>query len=155
MLMNGRKILFFAYTEWYLYNFRSALLGAVDGAGYGVKCVSPPGPYGQRLRQAGFDWQALPFARDSRLGMLRSAWRTRASLRALIREDRPAVVHSFTLTSILLAGLAGLAGVSVRARWAACECGDRPGLRIYRHFAAASGAARCAAPVHPAGTGRG
>ena len=146
MLMNGRKILFFAYTEWYLYNFRSALLGAVDGAGYGVKCVSPPGPYGQRLRQAGFDWQALPFARDSRLGMLRSAWKTRASLRALIREHRPDVVHSFTLTSILLAWLACPSGLGV--------CRDRPGVRIYRHVAAASAAARRAAPVHPAGTGR-
>ncbi|HHP7246255.1 MAG TPA: hypothetical protein ACFE0H_16375, partial [Elainellaceae cyanobacterium] len=78
------NIIFFANTDWYLYNFRSALLHAAGEAGYRVNCISPPGPFGERLRQAGFDWQALPFARDSRLGMLRSAWRTRARLRALI-----------------------------------------------------------------------
>jgi len=59
-------------TEWYLYNFRLALLRAAGDAGNGVKCVSPPGPFGEKLRAAGFEWDALPFERDSRLGMLLS-----------------------------------------------------------------------------------
>lgn len=107
-------IIFFANTEWYLYNFRSALIGAVRDAGWSVRCVSPPGPYGEKLREAGFQWQALPFARDSRLGMLRSLRRTRGALRRLIRQDRPAVIHSFTLTSILLAWLACPSKLGIR-----------------------------------------
>jgi len=99
-------IIFFANTEWYLYNFRLALLRAAGDAGYGVKCVSPPGPFGEKLREAGFEWDALPFERDSRLGMLLSLWRSRGALRRLIAATRPAIVHSFTLTSILITWLA-------------------------------------------------
>ena len=99
-------ILFFANTEWYLYNFRLALLQAAADAGYGVRCVSPPGPFGEKLRAAGFEWDALPFDRDSRLGMLLSLWRSRGALRRVIAEARPAIVHSFTLTSILITWLA-------------------------------------------------
>ena len=99
-------IIFFANTEWYLYNFRSALLRAAGEAGYGVRCVSPPGPFGEKLRAAGFEWDALPFERDSRLGMLLSLWRSRTALRRLIAEARPAIIHSFTLTSILITWLA-------------------------------------------------
>jgi hypothetical protein len=99
-------ILFFANTEWYLYNFRAALMCSAQEAGYDVSCVSPPGDYGARLREAGFDWEALPFERGSRLGMLGSLWRTRRALRERISAVRPEIVHSFTLTSILIAWLA-------------------------------------------------
>ena len=104
--MSARNILFFANTEWYLYNFRSALLQAAEEAGYGVRCVSPPGPFGEKLRAARFEWDALPFERNSRLGMLMSLWRSRTALRRLIAETRPVIIHSFTLTSILITWLA-------------------------------------------------
>jgi len=99
-------IIFFANTEWYLFNFRSALMTAARDAGWGVRCVSPPGPFGEKLRGAGFEWDALPFERDSRPGMLFSLWRSRGALRRLIAEVRPAIIHSFTLTSILITWLA-------------------------------------------------
>jgi len=100
------KILFFANTEWYLHNFRARLLDAVRSAGLAVSCTSPPGPYGAKLNAAGFDWQALPFDRGSRAGMLRSLPRVRRALRGLFEDKQPALVHSFTLTSILLTWLA-------------------------------------------------
>jgi len=106
MPVNPKNILFFANTEWYLYNFRSALMASAREAGWGVRCVSPPGPFGEKLRAAGFEWDALPFERDSRLGMLLSLWRSRRVLRRLIAETRPAIIHSFTLTSILITWLA-------------------------------------------------
>jgi len=99
-------VIFFANTEWYLYNFRSALMTAARETGWGVRCVSPPGPFGEKLQAAGFEWDALPFERDSRLGMLFSLWRSRDALRRLIAETRPAIIHSFTLTSILITWLA-------------------------------------------------
>jgi len=105
------NIIFFANTEWYLYNFRLALLRAAGDAGYSVKCISPPGPFGEKLREAGFEWDALPFKRDSRLGMLLSLWRSRGALRRLIAATRPAIAHSFTLTSILITWLAVGAGL--------------------------------------------
>ena len=44
------KVLFFANTDWYLYNYRRSLvLGAVQ-AGYDVVLLSPAGAYGERLR---------------------------------------------------------------------------------------------------------
>jgi len=92
MPVNPKNILFFANTEWYLYNFRSALMASAREAGWGVRCVSPPGPFGEKLRAAGFEWDALPFERDSRLGMLLSLWRSRRVLRRLIAETRPATV---------------------------------------------------------------
>jgi hypothetical protein len=44
------KIVIFANTDWYLYNFRRSFILALKSAGFDVLLVSPPGPYGQRLR---------------------------------------------------------------------------------------------------------
>ena len=107
-------ILFFANTDWYLFNFRSALIRAASDAGYEVACVSPPGIHGKRLQDSGFEWQALPFERDSRYGMLRSLLRTRNAIRRAVQERQPSIVHSFTLTSILLTWLAVPRGMAVR-----------------------------------------
>jgi len=107
-------IVFFANTDWYLLNFRAPLMRSAKAAGFTVACVSPPGPFGARLNEVGLDWQALPFERDSRLGMLRSLLRVRRVLRRRLRDERPDIVHSFTLTSILLTWLALPRGRGVR-----------------------------------------
>ena len=52
------KILLFANTEWYLYNFRRSLAVALCSAGHEVLLVSPPGPYGAQLQALGFRWVA-------------------------------------------------------------------------------------------------
>ena len=59
------KVLLFANTDWYLYNFRLPLAMALREAGYEVVCVSPPGRFGERLRAAGFRWIEFPFSRPS------------------------------------------------------------------------------------------
>ena len=48
------KIALFANTEWYLYNFRRSLAAALCAAGQNVLLLSPPGPYGEHLRELGF-----------------------------------------------------------------------------------------------------
>ncbi len=44
------KIILFANTDWYLYNFRRSLALAGQTAGHAVLLVSPPGEYGARFR---------------------------------------------------------------------------------------------------------
>ena len=57
------KIILFANTDWYLYNFRLPLARAIRGAGHDLILLSPPGDYAQKLRENGFEWRALPLSR--------------------------------------------------------------------------------------------
>jgi glycosyltransferase involved in cell wall biosynthesis len=89
------KVILFANTDWYLYNFRRSLAMALCDAGHDLLLISPPGPYGEKIRALGLRWQPLPMNRRS-LNPLREAtllwhlWR-------LCRRERPDLVHSFTI----------------------------------------------------------
>ncbi len=107
------KIVLFANTEWYLYNFRLSLAAALRGAGHKVLLVSPPGPYGEKLRAIGFRWEAVPMARRS-LNPLREL-RVVLWLIRLFRREEVDLVHSFTIKSAVYGALsAKLAGVPSR-----------------------------------------
>lgn len=111
--MSGRKIVLFANTDWYLYNFRRSLALALNSAGYDVLLISPPGDYGQRLRDLGLRWEPLPMDRRS-LNPLREA-RLLLHLVALFRRERPALVHGFTIKCAVYGSLAArFAGVPAR-----------------------------------------
>ncbi|PLX78005.1 MAG: glycosyltransferase family 1 protein, partial [Desulfuromonas sp.] len=101
------KILLFANTDWYLFNFRLALAEQLRAEGWEVVLVSPPGEYGKRLTERGFRWIALPFSTGTinplhDLGLLRK-------LIELYRLERPKVVHHFTIKCVIYGSLA--------ARW--------------------------------------
>lgn len=101
------KIILFANTDWYLYNFRLALIEALREEGWEVVLVSPPGDYGERLRALGFRWIPLPFSIRSinplqELALLKK-------LVELYRRERPQVVHHFTIKCVIYGSLA--------ARW--------------------------------------
>lgn len=107
-LATPRKALLFANTEWYLYNFRRSLALALRNAGYEVLLVSPPGPYGEKLRALGFRWIPAPMARRSlnplhELALVR--W-----LHRLIRDERVDVVHGFTIKCAVYGSLAARLG---------------------------------------------
>lgn len=107
------KIVLFANTEWYLYNFRRSLAMALRDAGHDVLLLSPEGSYGEKLRGLGLRWQPLPMDRRS-LNPLREA-RLLLHLAALFRKERPALVHGFTIKSAVYGSLAArLAGVPAR-----------------------------------------
>ena len=113
MISRKMKVVLFANTEWYLYNFRRSLALALRDAGHDVLLLSPDGPYGEKLRALGLRWQALPMDRRS-LNPLREGvlfvhlWR-------LLRREQPDVVHSFTIKSAVYGSLAArLAGVPAR-----------------------------------------
>ena len=59
------KIILFANTEWYLWNFRRSLALALRDAGYDVLLISPDGPYGEKLRSLGLRWQPVSMDRRS------------------------------------------------------------------------------------------
>jgi len=107
------KAVLFANTDWYLYNFRRALAMALRQAGYDVLLISPPGPYGDKLRALGLRWEPLPMERRS-LNPLREMallWH----LVRLLRRERPMLVHGFTIKCAVYGSLAArLAGVSAR-----------------------------------------
>ena len=109
----GMKVVLFANTDWYLYNFRRSLALALRDAGYEVLLLSPPGEYGEKLRALGLRWEPVPMDRRS-LNPLREAglvwhlWR-------LLRRERPALVHGFTIKCAVYGALAArLAGVPAR-----------------------------------------
>jgi glycosyltransferase involved in cell wall biosynthesis len=107
------KILLFANTEWYLYNFRRTLALALQDAGHEVLLLSPPGPYAEKLQGLGLRWLPAPMERRS-LNPFRELalvlW-----LRKLMRQERVDLVHGFTIKGAVYGSLAArLAGVPAR-----------------------------------------
>ncbi len=103
------KVILFANTEWYLYNFRRSLALALREGGHEVLLVSPPGPYGKKLQAMGFRWVAAPMERRS-LNPLRELALLRW-LRSLMQAEQVDLVHGFTIKCAVYGSLA--------ARWAA------------------------------------
>lgn len=98
------KVLLFANTEWYLFNFRQSLARALRDAGHDVLLVSPSGPYGEKLRELGYRWEPAPMVRRS-LNPLRELalvqW-----LRRLITREQVDLVHGFTIKCAVYGGIA-------------------------------------------------
>ena len=107
------KIVLFANTDWYLWNFRRSLARALHEAGHEVLLLSPEGPHGPKLRELGLDWRPLVMERRS-LNPLRElalVW----SLRGLLRREKPDLVHGFTIKCAVYGALAArAAGVPAR-----------------------------------------
>ena len=111
--MGMNKLILFANTDWYLWNFRRSLALALREAGFEVLLLSPPGEYGTKLRGLGLRWEAVPMDRRS-LNPLREA-AVLAHLWRLFRRERPDLVHGFTIKCAVYGSLAArLAGVSAR-----------------------------------------
>lgn len=96
----------FANTDWYLFNFRQSLAARLRDGGNDVVLVSPPGPYGEKLRELGFRWIAAPMERRSlnplrELALLGWVWR-------LMRREKPDLIHGFTIKCAVYGGLVGL-----------------------------------------------
>ena len=107
------KIVLFANTDWYLYNFRRSLALALQARGYDVLLISPPGTYGGMLRALGLRWEPVPMDRRS-LNPLREA-AVLVHLWRLFRRERPDLVHGFTIKCAVYGSLAArAAGVPAR-----------------------------------------
>ncbi len=104
------KIVLFANTDWYLYNFRQSLARRLRDAGHPLILISPEGPYGLKLVEAGFDWRPLPMRRRSinpvaEAGLI-------LHITQLLRREKADIIHGFTIKPAVYGALAGaLAGV--------------------------------------------
>jgi hypothetical protein len=93
------KILLFANTDWYLYNFRLALAETLRASGDQVVLVSPDGSYVQKLKDLGFRWISFPLKRRG-LNPLSEVW-TLFRLFRLYRWEAPDLVHQFTIKCVI------------------------------------------------------
>ncbi len=100
------KIILFANTEWYLFNFRLSLAKALKAQGHEVLLISPPGEYGARLQALDFRWEALPMDRKS-LNPLQEL-RLLMHLCRLYRREQPALAHHFTIKCVVYGSIAAL-----------------------------------------------
>jgi glycosyltransferase involved in cell wall biosynthesis len=111
--MDRIKVVLFANTDWYLYNFRLALANKLRSEGCEVVMLSPEGEWGPKLQALGFRWHAVPMNRRS-LNPLREfgvlGWLTR-----FFRSEKPDLVHGFTIKSAVYGSVAArFAGVPSR-----------------------------------------
>lgn len=107
------KIVLYANTDWYLYNFRINLGRALKALGIEVVMVTPPGPYGPHLRAAGFRWIPVQMNRRSLNAM--SELRLLFELTRLYRKEHPNLVHHFTVKCVVYGTIASLcSGVKSR-----------------------------------------
>uniref|UniRef100_UPI004055F9B6 glycosyltransferase family 4 protein n=1 Tax=Candidatus Electrothrix sp. TaxID=2170559 RepID=UPI004055F9B6 len=107
------KIIFFANTDWYLYNFRLGLARFLCEQGAEVVMMSPPGEYGARIKAEGFRWLPLPMNRRS-LNPFREFQLLRY-ICSIYRKEQPDVVHNFTIKSVVYGALAAQA-VGIKKR---------------------------------------
>jgi glycosyltransferase involved in cell wall biosynthesis len=101
------KFVFYANTDWYLFNFRLSTALELKSHGHEVVMLSPPGDFGDRFAALGFRWIALQMDRAS-LNPLREA----ATLRRLVRvlkDEKPDVLHNFTVKCAVYGALAARA----------------------------------------------
>lgn len=98
------KIILFANTDWYLYNFRLSLAKELRVQGHEVVLVSPPGPFESLLREEDFPWIPFPLSRQG-INPLQELW-TLWRLTRLYQHVNPDIVHHFTVKCVLYGSIA-------------------------------------------------
>jgi glycosyltransferase involved in cell wall biosynthesis len=98
------KFVFFANTDWYLYNFRLSTALQLKLRGAEVVMLSPPGSYGARFAEHGIRWVTLAMNRAS-LNPLREAWALQQLVR-ILQAERPDLLHNFTVKCAVYGALA-------------------------------------------------
>lgn len=101
------KFMFFANTDWYLYNFRLSTALHLRSQGAEVVMVSPPGDYGARFAGHGIRWRTLPMERKS-LNPAKEAMTLRQMVR-ILGDERPDLLHNFTVKCAVYGALAARA----------------------------------------------
>jgi len=98
------KILLFANTDWYLYNFRNRLARELRSQGHEVILLSPPGNFQEFLKEDGFQWIPFPLSRQG-INPLKEIWSLWQLIR-IYRTVRPDIVHHCTIKPVIYGSLA-------------------------------------------------
>jgi len=97
------KVLLFANSDWYLYNFQLPLARKLRVRGDQVILVSPGGIYATRLQAQGFRWVNFPLARRG-VNPLAETW-TVIRLIRLYHREKPDLIHHFTVKCVIYGSL--------------------------------------------------
>lgn len=100
------KVLLFANTAWYLFNFRKSLAEALEAEGHHVVLMSPPDLYGDKLASLGFQWVPAPMKRRSLNPLAELSlvmWLAR-----FVHKNDIDVVHGFTIKCAVYGSLAAI-----------------------------------------------
>src|SRR5688500_3029276 len=97
------KVIFFANTDWYLYNFRLPLAKFLRERGFEVVMLSPTGSYGPLLQAEGFRWVGIDMNRRSLNPARELALIRRIS--AVYAAEKPDIVHHFTIKCVVYGSL--------------------------------------------------
>lgn len=101
----SQPIVFFANTDWYLFNFRRDLIQEVQSRmGAEVFAMSPPGEYLARLEKSGISVKGLQFSQKG-LNPL-SELKLLCHVFLFFLFKRPQLVHLFTIKCVLYGGIA-------------------------------------------------
>jgi len=104
------KIILFANTDWYLYNYRLPLARTLQERGDELILLSPPGRYTEFLQKEGFHWQSFPLERKGTNPFAELA--TIFRLWQFLQREKPDLLHNFTIKPVLYGSLAArLAGI--------------------------------------------
>ena len=97
------KIILFANTDWYIFNFRLALAKELRARGHEVILLSPPGDFHQHLQSSGFEWIPFTISRQGTnpFSELQTLWR---SIR-LYHRLKPDIIHQFTIKPVIYGSL--------------------------------------------------
>lgn len=101
------KILLFSNTDWFMFNFNNRLIRSLIELGHEILVVVPDGPYVPRLGELGCRVIVAPLARRSINPVVEGlflVWFVR-----LLRNEKPNIVHNFTLKCVLWGSIAALA----------------------------------------------
>lgn len=93
------KILLFANTDWYIYNFRLSLAEELRNQGHEVVLLSASGDYYQLLQTSGFQWIPFPLSRQGVNPF--SELLTLCRLIRVYHRVRPDIVHHFTIKPVI------------------------------------------------------
>jgi len=98
------KIILFANTDWYLYNYRLPLAEALRDEGHELLLLSPSGKYAQRIQDDGFAWQVFDLSRRGINPLIE--YQTVLRLTQVYRREKPDLVHHFTIKCVLYGSVA-------------------------------------------------
>ncbi|HAF62588.1 MAG TPA: glycosyltransferase family 1 protein [Anaerolineaceae bacterium] len=98
------KILYFANTDWFLYNYNLSLSIFMRSKGYHVSLLSPKGVYGEKLLKEGFEWHEFSITRKG-MNPFRELTSIHKTIEILTRLQ-PDILHNFTMKSVLYGSLA-------------------------------------------------
>ncbi len=101
------KLILSANTDWYLYNYRLSLAQAILDQGYELLLLAPAGPYGEKLRALGFQWETIHLRRHGLNPFV--DFLTFLQILRIYRREQPDLVHHFTIKPMVYGSLAARA----------------------------------------------